>query len=96
MSKQQIASLRTLYEQLRELSQKAGIPDSDPRCSTPHTYTGLQEEIDNLNLGITMLAHQVEAAESDLRETQSRLRETQISLGQERLSQYRQNRPNQR
>jgi len=33
MSREQIGAVRNLYEQLRHLSQKAGIPESTPRCS---------------------------------------------------------------
>ena len=85
----QLTSIRTLYEQLRELSEKAGIPEDEPRASTPHTYSGIQEELNNLSLALSNLSHRTEAAESDLSKTRQELQQTQIALSQERLDNYR-------
>ena len=85
----QINSMYHLYQQLVGLSEKLGIPQTEPRIHPPCTYGRLTEEMSIISLGISQLQHSQDVQRRSLSSTKQQLEATLIELGRERMRKRR-------
>jgi hypothetical protein len=86
MTSEKITKLGPLYEQIREISTLLGVPESEPRTAIPHTYQGIQEELQNIRLYAQDLLLTSKARGSDISTLNTLIKITEAQLNTERLS----------